>query len=207
MRRETYNDLRMHRKVPARTQDRPDDPRQAQRRKRGKQRRTDRNCPDERSVRIDAPSEQQSQEHGGPARQRRGQQQKRQRSPCACASEQQKRRRKEARDLKRRFIERRPIKQRNQRIDRAEQRNGDGRQDTDPHAHPCCRDQIHAAIHQRVVEKEQFDCNLHATLITITVISSEPPRSSASFRSASPVCRVSPSDMRIAFSTPSGNTS
>ena len=204
---EPHNDAGMQGAPFAHRQQSADQSRQAERSKRRKQRRTQRDGADHCSVRINGAAEPKRQKHRRAARKRGGQQQKRNTFPCPRTPEQRQRKQQKGADLNERRPEQRNIKQRKQRIHGAEQRNAERGQNTQPHAHPCRREQIYAAVHQRVVQKERFDRKLHATRMTITVMSSDPPRDCASRRSASPVFFGSSATARIAASIPSGKTS
>ncbi len=181
--------------------------RQAKRRKRRKQRSANRHGPDDGSVRIYTSAELNRQKHCGAAGERRRKQQKRKRSPRARPSKQQQGNDQKARNFQKRLPKQRKPEQRSQCIYRSDQRSGGRRKHPDPNAHPCRRKQIYAAVHQRVVQQKWFDRYLHATRITMTVISSDPPLSSAILINASPVFCPERSIERIASSTPSGSTS
>ncbi len=208
MRLKPNNDLRMQRaSVPNPVQS-ADHVRQKQRRSRGDQRRAYRNRSDDRSVNRHTAACKQSQKHCRPADQRRGEDQKRQRSdPRAGSRKKRQRKAEKARYFHPRRSQNREKQQGQQRIDRAEQRNAERRQQPDPDPHPCCRQKVYAAIHQRIVDEDRFDCDLHATSITMTVISSVPPCALASFNSCSPVFGSPKGMSRIACSVPFGSTS
>ncbi len=204
---EPHNDAGMQGTPFAHRQQSADQSRQAERSKRRKQRRTQRDGADHCSVCINGTAEPKRQKHRRAARKRGGQQQKRNTFPCPRTPEQRQRKQQKGADLNERRPEQRNIKQRKQCIHGAEQRNAERGQNTQPHAHPCRREQINAAVHQRIVNQERFDRDFHATRITITVMSSDPPRVCASSRSASPVVPPACSAARIVFSIPSVSTS
>ena len=97
--------------------------------------------------------------------------------------------------------------QRKQRIARADQRYAGSRNRADPDSHPRRRKSVNAEIHQCIVQEERFDLQLHATTISMTVISSEPPLAFAILNSRSPAFPPLASTERIASSVPSGNIS
>jgi len=207
MLRKAYHDLRAQRMSSADRQQLAEHSGQAQSCGGGKQRRAKRYGADHRSVGINTPAELKRQQHGGAARQRCGKQKKRKRLPCAGPPEQQHRRNQKTREFQQRLPQSRHAKQGDPCVYRSEQGNGDRREQSDPHAHPCRREQINTAVHQHIVHQERFDRDLHATRITITVMSSDPPRVCASSRSASPVVPPACSAARIVFSIPSVSTS
>ena len=185
---ETYRKLCMQRLSFSNRKQFPDQPRQTQRTDRRKHCRTQRDRPDHRSVGIDRSAELQGQKHRRPARQRRGKQDKRDRLQYASRpAKQRKGKQQKARQFAIRLAEQRYKKQGCERIACAEQRNEHRRADPDPNAHPCRCKQIYTAVHQRIVYQERFNCDLHATEITMTVMSSVPPLAFAIIRSCSPV--------------------
>ncbi len=208
MRRKPHNDLCMQRTLSTHRKQFANQTRHQQRQKCRNQRRPNRYGSDDRSVRCDTSAELYGKKHRRASDQRCGQQQKRKRSETHTGSgEQRKRQQEESRKLQIRRLQDRQIKHRDERVNRAEHRHACRRQHPDTNAHPCRCKAIHTAVHQQIVEEKLLDYDFHATSITITVISSEPPFARASFRSRSPGLLPIGCSSRIACSVPSGSAS
>ena len=168
-----------------------------------------RNRSDHCPVGRNGSAEHQRQHHRRSAGHRGGKEQKRDRGKHGpAAAEQRKRQQQKTRKFPVRFPKRRHREQRQRRINCADKTDTDGRRKRKSDAEPRSRKQEYAEIHQRIVKQKRFDRDLHATRITMTVMSSEPPFCFASVSSRSPaVFGSDSSSASIVCAVPPGKAS